>query len=123
MIVLRYVLELVRQFHEDATGGHSGVTPTTAFHQSFIGKASNERCVSLCAIASRARFKPENIVSPGLLQALPIPEYIWTGLSMDFISGLLKSYSKTTILMVVGRLSKATHFVPLQHPFTAADVA
>lgn len=69
------------------------------------------------------RFKYETVASPGLLQPLPVPEHIWSKLSMDFISGLPKSYSKTTILLVVDRLSKAAHFMALKHPFSAVDVA
>ena len=42
---------------------------------------------------------------------------------MDFISGIPKSYSKTTNLVVVDRLSKASHFMTLKHPFTSMDVA
>ncbi|KAL4198442.1 hypothetical protein AMTRI_Chr03g140230 [Amborella trichopoda] len=42
---------------------------------------------------------------------------------MDFIDGLPNSNGKTTIFVVVDRLSKAVHFIPISHPCTATSVA
>lgn len=42
---------------------------------------------------------------------------------MDFIDALPNSKGKTTIFVVIDRLSKYSHFIPISHPYTAAGIA
>ena len=42
---------------------------------------------------------------------------------MDFIVDLLKSCGDDTILVVVDRLSKYSHFILLKHPYTSRHIA
>ena len=44
-------------------------------------------------------------------------------MSLDFVEGLPKSQLKDVVLVVVDKLTKFVHFVPLSHPYTAAKVA
>lgn len=67
--------------------------------------------------------KYDSTTSSGLLQPLPIPEAVWTDISIDFIDGLPKSSEKSVILVFVDRLTKAAHFVALSHPYSASSVA
>ncbi|KAG9450388.1 hypothetical protein H6P81_010353 [Aristolochia fimbriata] len=59
----------------------------------------------------------------GLLQALPIPHKVWEDISMNFLGGLPRAHRVDTILVVVDRFTKFSHFLPLSHPYTAKQMA
>ena len=42
---------------------------------------------------------------------------------MNFVDGLPKSHGKTTIFLVVDRLMKYGHFIPISHPYIAPQIA
>ena len=69
------------------------------------------------------RLKAKTCNIAGLLQPLPIPDKPWLDVRMNFVEGLPKSQSKDVVLVVVERLTKFVHFVPLSHPYTTAKVA
>ncbi|GJW26685.1 retrotransposon-related protein, partial [Tanacetum coccineum] len=113
---------IVQYYHADAVGGHSGINVTdhkvrSLFYWKGLHKTV-KKCVMECDVCQRN--KADLAGYPGLLQPLPIPERIWSDISMDFIVGLPKSQGKTIIFMVVDRLSKYAHFVAPSHPYTAS---
>jgi E3 ubiquitin-protein ligase DOA10 len=63
--------------------------------------------------------KPEHISTPCLLQPLPIPTAAWSSIGIDFIIWLPMSEGKNIIMVIVDRLTKYAHFLPLAHPYTA----
>ncbi|KAL0402537.1 UNVERIFIED_CONTAM: hypothetical protein Slati_4283600 [Sesamum latifolium] len=77
--------------------------------------------VEECEVCKRA--KHDNSPYPRLLQPLPIPDQAWSCISMDFIEGLPNSKGKDSILVVVDRLTKYSHFLALKHPYTTVSVA
>jgi hypothetical protein len=42
---------------------------------------------------------------------------------MDFIKGLPKSEGYIVIMVIVDRLNKYAHFIPVKHPYTASSIA
>ena len=50
----------------------------------------------------------------GLLQSLPILEWKWDFITMDFVAGLPVSRTKDAIWVFVDRLTKSAHFLAIR---------
>uniref|UniRef100_A0A2N9HS09 Reverse transcriptase domain-containing protein n=1 Tax=Fagus sylvatica TaxID=28930 RepID=A0A2N9HS09_FAGSY len=60
----------------------------------------------------------------GLLQPLPIPEWKWENISMDFVCGLPRtSKNHDAIWVVVDRLTKSAHFIPIRMNYSLDKLA
>jgi hypothetical protein len=69
------------------------------------------------------KVKAEHRHPARLLQPLPIPEWKWEVVTMDFITGLPRTTKlHDLIMLVVDKLTKAAHFVPLKTTHKATDV-
>jgi len=106
-------------------GGHSGVFRTyKRVAQSLYSRGMRKMItnfVASCVICQRNKYQA---CSPqGLLEHLPIPEALWEEISLDFIVRLPKSNGYNVILVVVDKLSKYGHFVPLKHPYSTHSLA
>ena len=59
-------------------------------------------------------MKAEHRLPGGLLHSLPVPEWKWEHISMDFVQGLpLTQRKHDAIWVVVDRLTKSAHFLPV----------
>jgi hypothetical protein len=60
----------------------------------------------------------------GLLQPLPIPDWKWNDISMDFITGLPTTpKGHDSIWVIVDRLTKSAHFLPVKITFRPPQYA
>lgn len=61
------------------------------------------------------RVKAEHQRPAGLLQSLPIPEWKWEHITMDFVVRLPQLFLKNdAIWVIVDRLTKSAHFLPIK---------
>ena len=72
-----------------------------------------------CQMCKSSNEKPS-----GLLKPLPIPTTPWHSISVDFITDLPDTHKgMNSIMVVVDRLTKMTHFIPTTKDVTAEGVA
>lgn len=80
------------------------------------------RFVAKCDICQRV--KASHLKPAGTLQPLPIPSWKWEDIGMDFIVGLPKtSQGYDSIWVIVDRLTKSAHFLPVRTSYTYKDYA
>ncbi|WVZ62540.1 hypothetical protein U9M48_012279 [Paspalum notatum var. saurae] len=117
--------QVLSALHSSGIGGHSRFPVTYRKVKQLFSwpgmKAAVQRFVQSCATCQQA--KPDRARYPGLLQPLPVPETAWQVITMDFVEGLPTSRFFNCILVVVDKLTRYSHFIPLRHPFTALTVA
>jgi hypothetical protein len=78
--------------------------------------------ISKCDICHRV--KAEHQHPAGLLQPLQVPEWKWESVGMNFITGFPKSSrGNESIWVIVDRLTKVAHFIPVKTTYTSGQLA
>ncbi|KAG8499496.1 hypothetical protein CXB51_005958 [Gossypium anomalum] len=78
--------------------------------------------IAKCLICQQV--KAEHQVPTGLLQPIMIPEWKWEHITMDFVSGLpVTPRKKDSIWVIVDRLTKSAHFIPVRTDFSLKKLA
>ncbi|GKE23250.1 putative nucleotidyltransferase, ribonuclease H, partial [Tanacetum coccineum] len=74
------------------------------------------RFVAKCLTCQQVKIEHQR--ASGLLQPLDIPTWKWDQISMDFVTGLPRTFKKNdAIWVVVDRLTKSAHFLPIQQGY------
>ena len=78
--------------------------------------------VSRCLVYQQA--KAEHWKPPGTFQPLPIPEWKWEHITMDFVVGLPRTRAGFNVIwVIVDRLTKSAHFLPVRTKFSLDRLA
>ena len=85
-------------------------------------KSDVARHVAKCMTCQQVKAETQR--PSGLLQPLSIPQWKWEDISMDFIDGLPRSRKgNTSIWVIVDRLTKVAHFIPVKTERNAPKLA
>jgi hypothetical protein len=119
----RFIMD---ELHKRPYTGHPGYQKMiTATRKQFYWpglKKDIAKYLSQCIECQQV--KAEHRHPTGLLHPLPIPEWKWETISMDFITGLPTSTKQNDVVMVVvDKLSKSSHFIPVKSTCKAIDIA
>lgn len=101
--------------HDDLLRGHPGIFKTSKFVRSKYYWKNMEKYikkyVSSCEKCQRNKHRQSK--PPGLLNSLPIPEARWQHITMDFLTGLPVNDGYNAIWVIIDRLTKRAHFIPV----------
>lgn len=116
---------LVKEVHEGGLMGHFGIAKTMEMlKEHFFWPKLRRDVESFCnscvvCVKAKSTKKPH-----GLYMPLPVPEYPWVDISMDFVLGLPRTKNgKDSIFVVVDRFSKMAHFIPCHKTGDASYIA
>jgi hypothetical protein len=110
-------MDILREGHQTPYIVHPGETRMYRYHkQNFWWKRMKfdiTQYVMACGVCQMV--KAEHKRPTGLLKPLEIPEWKWEHITMDFVVGLPRTpWGKDAIWVVVGRLTKSAHFIPMK---------
>jgi len=119
--------EILREAHQSKFSIHPGSNKMyrdLKRYYHWVGmKKDVARWVAKCPTCQLV--KAEHQVPSGLLQNLPIPEWKWDHITMDFVTGLptgIKS-KHNAVWVVVDRLTKSAHFMAISDKDGAEIIA
>ncbi|WVZ80901.1 LOW QUALITY PROTEIN: hypothetical protein U9M48_028338 [Paspalum notatum var. saurae] len=114
---------ILKEAHETAYSIHPGSEKMYQdLKQKFWWYGMKREVAEYVALCDRV--KAEHQKPAGLLQPLKIPAWKWEEISMDFIVGLPRTQSGfDSIWVVVDRLTKVAHFIPVRTTYPGAKLA
>ena len=78
--------------------------------------------VSKCLTCQQLKAKHQ--VPTGLLNPLPMPQWKWDNITMDFVSGLPLTQQKHDLVwVIVDKLTKSAHFIPVMMNYSMDRLA
>ena len=118
--------ELMHLIHSSSYSMHPGITKMyhdLKDHYWWDGmKRDVTEFVTKCMTCQQV--KAEHQKPAGLLQPIEIPQWKWEEITMDFMIGLPKTpKGHDSIWVIVDRLTKSAHFLPVKTTYTAAQYA
>jgi hypothetical protein len=117
---------ILKEMHDFPYAGHPGYQKTiTAVRSQFFWLGMKKDVADYIARCMECqKVKAEHRHPMGLLHPLPIPEKKWEVITMDFITGLPRTNKQhDSIMVVVDKLTKATHFVPVKKTHRTTNIA
>ena len=85
-------------------------------------KADVAEMVGKCLVCHKVKIEHQK--PSRMLQPLEIPKWKWEGISMDFMMGLLRTQvGHNTIWVIVDRLTKSIHFLPIRATYPMDKLA
>jgi hypothetical protein len=117
---------ILHEMHNAPYAGHPGYKKTiTMVKSQYFWLGMKREIVEYIARCMECqKVKTEHRHPTGLLQPLPIPEWKWEVVTMDFITGLPRiGKLHDSIMVVVDKITKDAHLIPLKSTHKAADVA
>ena len=119
-------LKILREAHEGPLASHLGYHKMyESLKKSFFWPKMKKDALEFakqCLVCQK--IKAKRVKLPGMLQSLDIPEMKWECVSMDFVTGLPSvSGGYDSIFVVVDKLTKVAHLIPVKKTFATSDVA
>jgi len=118
--------EILRQAHQSRFAIHPGSTKMYRDLKRYYHWVKMKREVAdwVAKCTTCQLVKAEHKSPSGLLQGLPLPEWKWDMVTMDFVTGLPRTASKQdAIWVIVDRLTKSAHFLAVNKKDTADRLA
>jgi hypothetical protein len=118
--------EILEEAHSAAYAMHPGSTKmyhTLKEHYWWNGmKRDIAEFVSKCLVCQQV--KPDRQKTAGFLQPLPIPEWKWEHITMDFLFGLPRTQNgHDGVWVIVDRLTKTARFLPIKATYSLSKLA
>ena len=117
--------DLIHRNHDNPLAGDGGTAKTTELvSRQYYSPGMREtikRYVKNCDICQRSKVVRH--APYGMLQPNEVPDQPWKSIAMDFITDLPISDGYDTVLVVIDRLTKMSHFIPCNKNLDARQFA